>query len=223
MSRVTIYETKERIPEPVPDGIYVIIDVFRFSTSVITFLEEGARHVTAAQTLAEAREYKRQNAEAMVGGEPHNSDDLFEVMNSPTHIRETDVRDKPVCLFSENGAWTVERTRHGNDVYIATSWNLTAVSDHLSDREDEDIYLVATGANDEVRYEDLSVAVALKRSIDDDFAAESEPELYRLAIEGVNARHSTSGRDKADAELLTEFDRSGMVPRLNDEGRIVAE
>ncbi|MUW14288.1 hypothetical protein GJ633_06150 [Halorubrum sp. CBA1125] len=223
MNEISIYETKEQIPEPVPDGIFVIIDVYRFSTSVIAFLEAGARYVKAAQTLESVREYKRQNEEAMVGGEPYNSDDLFQVMNSPTHIRETDVEGKPVCLFSENGAWTVERVKDAKEVYIGTSWNLSTVGNLLSDRQDEDIHLVATGANNEIRYEDLAVAVALKRSIAHEFASGSELELYRLAIEGINARHPTSGRDKADGELLTEFDRSDMVPRLNADGYLVAE
>lgn len=223
MSNITVYETKEQIPDPVPDGVFVIVDVYRFSTSVITFLEEGARYVKAAQTLEGVREYKRRNETAMVGGEPYNSDELFQVMNSPTHIRETDVEGKPVCLFSENGAWTVERVKNAEEVYIGTSWNLAALSDLLSDRSDGEIHIVATGADGEIRYEDLAVAVALKRSIDDEFVSNSELELYRLAIEGINSRHTTSGRDKADGDLLTEFNRSGMVPRLDEDGFLVAE
>jgi len=217
---VAVVERIEDLPESLPAATYVIVDVYRFSTSVVALLEAGATGVMPAGSPAAVREYKRSTPEAVVGGEPYQSDPLFGLSNSPTEIADADVDGRPTCLYSENGARAVGRVADAGPVYVGTSWNLAAVADAV--RDDPSVRIVATGAGGEVRYEDTTVAYAIERSILDGPLTGSRLETYRLAIEGVNSRHSTSGRDAADAEMLTEFDRSTVVPRLTDAG-VLAE
>jgi len=217
---VTVVERIEDLPESLPAATYVIVDVYRFSTSVVALLEAGATGVMPAGSPAAVREYKRSTPGAVVGGEPYQSDPLFGLSNSPTEIADADVDGRPTCLYSENGARAVGRVADAGPVYVGTSWNLTAVADAV--RDAPSVSVVATGASGEVRYEDTTVAYAIERSLLDGPLTGPRLETYRLAIEGINARHSTSGRDAADAGLLTEFDRSTVVPRLTDEGMLVA-
>lgn len=218
---VAVVERIEDLPEPLPAATYVIVDVYRFSTSVVALLEAGATGVVPAGSPAAVREYKRETPEAVVGGEPYQSDPLFGLSNSPTEIADADVEGRPTCLYSENGARAVERVADAGPVYVGTSWNLSAVADAV--RDEPSVRIVATGADGEVRYEDTTVAYAIERSLFDGPLSGSRLETYRLAIEGVNGRHAASGRDAADAELLTEFDRSTVVPRLTDAGVLAAE
>lgn len=217
---VTVVDRIEDLPESLPAATYVIVDVYRFSTSVVALLEAGATGVMPAGSPEAVREYKRSTPDAVVGGEPYQSDPLFGLSNSPTEIADADVDGRPTCLYSENGARAVGRVADAGPVYVGTSWNLTAVADAV--RDDPSVCVVATGAGGEVRYEDTTVAYAIERAILDGPLTGAQLEMYRLAIEGVNGRHSTSGRDAADAELLTEFDRSTVVPQLTEAGVLAA-
>lgn len=82
---VEVLPTRESVPDPPPDAAYVVVDAYRFSTSVVTLLEEGVTRVRPAETLATAREYARREG-WVAGGEPHDEDPAFAVSNSPTRI-----------------------------------------------------------------------------------------------------------------------------------------
>jgi len=218
MGNITVLRTKEEIPDPVPNGVYVVIDVFRFSTSVLTLLEEGATSVKPAGSVAEAREFKRQHGDAVVGGELRHSEAAFEITNSPTRISRTDVAGRPASLYSDNGAKALERVRGQGEILLGTTLNAGAVGAELADRQ-TDVYLVAAGAGGEVRYEDVIAADAIKRYATD--PAGVDEDVYRLAMEGVRAQYDSEGLNAADGELVTEINASDTVPRVNAEGHVV--
>lgn len=220
MDEPVIVHTKEEIPDSPPEATYVVVDVFRFSTSVLTLLEEGATSVKAAASIDEVRAFANEREDSVVGGESRHSDPLFDIRNSPTQITQVDVVGRAACLYSDNGARTVERVQRAGDVYVGTTLNAGAVGRMLRE-VDGDVFLVATGADGAVQHEDVVCAQAIRQFATSETVPEAELETYRLAIEGNNARYESSGLTAKDAELVTQFDTSDTIPTVDGDGHIV--
>lgn len=210
---VEVLPTRESVPDPPPDAAYVVVDAYRFSTSVVTLLEGGVARVRPAETLATAREYARREG-WVAGGEPHDEDPAFAVSNSPTRIAETDVSGAAACLYSINGAQAVA-TLADRPVYLGTTLNAAAVARAVSADHDRAV-VVAVGSGGEPAAEDVVAASLVGRYLREGRLPDHELEVSRCALAGIDLPAEKDGKDAEDAARLADIDASAAVPVLED-------
>lgn len=209
---VEVYPTRESVPAPPPEAAYVVVDAYRFSTSVLTLLAGGATRVRPAETLATAREYADREG-WVAGGEPHDEDPAFAVSNSPTRIAETDVAGTAVCLYSINGAQAVAALAD-REVYLGTTLNARAVARAAGSHDR--VAVVAVGSGGDPAAEDLVAASLVGRYLREGELPDHELEVSRCALAGIDLPAGKDGKDATDARRLEDIDASTVVPRLVD-------
>jgi phosphosulfolactate phosphohydrolase-like enzyme len=208
---VDVLPTREAMPDPPAEATYVVVDAYRFSTSVLTLLAGGAPRVRPATTLEEARADADRDG-WVAGGEPHDEDPAFAVSNSPTRIAETDLDGRAATLYSINGAQAVDAL-DGREVYLGTTLNARALADAV---DAERVVVVAVGSDAEPSPEDLVAAALIERHLRNDDVPEHVQDVYRHALAGVNLAAEKTGKDAEDAVRLGALNESAVVPRLVD-------
>ncbi len=143
------------------EGVPVIIDVLRSSSTIITALANNVSEVVAVNSKKEALELKKHRN--LLAGE-QNGVKLrgFDIGNSPTELLRV-IRKKPVerlVLKTTNATLLLTSVP---EAYVASTLNLETAKKELRGRE---VSIVAVGSKHGLA-EDLAVAVALFSGLND--------------------------------------------------------
>ncbi len=142
-------------------GTVIVIDLLRASTTVAAALAAGAREVQpfteVAFALAAADGQNR--AEILLGGERGGEViDGFDLGNSPSEYTASVVFGRRVLFTTTNGTWALEHARLAKSTIVGCLWNLSAVSDAVSNATD--LHILCAGTGGKVSREDLLAAGA---------------------------------------------------------------
>ncbi len=136
---------------------FILIDVLRTSTTLITIIGRGARNVVVASRPEEARAHRDRLGVCLLCGESGGSRPPdFHYGNSPGDYAELDLEGQQLVFTSSNGAKAMARlVGEGRRVLIGSYTNAGAVvGAALADalRRGADIAVVGSGRNRGTRY-----------------------------------------------------------------------
>jgi 2-phosphosulfolactate phosphatase len=144
----------EEIPEPVPTGEFVVVDVIISSTSIVRLLEEGAEYVKPFGDPDAALEFKTATDDALLVGEDGGGPiDGFDLSPLPSIISDADVADRPVGIRTSNGTRAMDRIGHTEGLLVGSTVNAAAVASELTSRATDSL-IVAAGRQGEPTPED---------------------------------------------------------------------
>ena len=225
-------------------ALYIVVDVLRASSSIVTLLEREAARVVAARTVEDARALKKSLGDHILCGERDGlPPEGFDYGNSPAEFARADLAGKGVILATSNGTRLMAALADAPAVLVGCLLNRTACARAalaMARERDLDISVVCSAAYGGSTFvlEDALGAGAIV-----DAVMSTEPELEcgdaarfardafvtasgELAGAVASARHA---RELAEAGLgedvayCAQLDVSGVVPVLErgDDGVLV--
>lgn len=146
------------------DGVVVVIDVLRASTTIIHALGAGCSVVWPVATQAEAEQLAVELAAkgqlALLGGERACQPiPGFDLGNSPTDYTQDVCRGKHVILTTTNGTKALLHAAAAARVLVAGFVNFSAVCEQLA-RETRPVHLLCAGTDGYITLEDTILAGA---------------------------------------------------------------
>ena len=142
-------------------GVAVVIDVLRAYTTAAFAFESGAAEIILAGTPAEAFALREQFPELWLMGEVDGRPiPGFNLSNSPTEIRKTDLTGRRMVLRTSAGTQGVLRSTNASSLLAASLVNLSATVSYIQQIPPVEVGFVATGIHDGYGDEDIACAEA---------------------------------------------------------------
>lgn len=215
---VNVFNTLDGLPDPHPSGIYVVIDAFKFGTTVCTLLANGASSVTPLQSTDACEAFQRENPDALVGGEMTGGNTPkadWDIGNSPSYVESVDVTGRVIGLHSDNGAEAVCSLDSPDDVYLASTVNAAAVAMRLRGAS-APIHLLAAGRCGRTAIEDIVTAALVHRYLHTSSMDSTERRLYDTLL-SLAARNETEFgcmAEDEDFDRLYRYNSVDVIPEL---------
>lgn len=146
-------------PDALADGVAVVIDVLRATTTIVYALEAGAREVLPCLEIDEARRLAASLPpnQALLGGERKGRRiDGFDLGNSPNEYTPQRVGGKRVVLTTTNGTRAILQCGGARRVLVAAFANVGAICAALLGQPR--IHLVCAGTDGEYSRDDVLLA-----------------------------------------------------------------
>jgi 2-phosphosulfolactate phosphatase len=199
-------------------GIAVVIDVFRaFSVAAYAF-DAGAARVMPVAEIEDAKALAGRFPGAVLAGERHARKlPGFDIGNSPTDVRNIDLRGKVLVHTTHAGTQGLVNATRADEVLTGAFVNISAVRHYIASRAPQQVSLVRMGHE------------ARERCAEDDLYAE----CLRLLLRGEPApldevrdrlRHAPAAvkffdqacdwAPRDDFDYCTDVDRFDFVMRL---------
>lgn len=150
-------------PGRLADGVAVVIDVLRATTTIIHALAAGCPVVHPCAEVEEARQLAggMRVGRVLLGGERGGRPIVgFDVGNSPREYSPKLCRDRALVLTTTNGTRAVLRAVEAARTLLAAFVNYSAVCEQLR-QEARPIHILCAGNQGEVALEDTLLAGAL--------------------------------------------------------------
>jgi 2-phosphosulfolactate phosphatase len=147
-------------PEILQDGVAVVIDVLRATSTIVAALNSGAKCIIPCGEVDEARQISSRfpTGAAILGGERGGMRiSGFDFGNSPAEYEAGRVNERTIVFTTTNGTRALNRARLARRVLVAAMLNLSAVVAALS-AESGTIHIVCAGTDGRVTLEDALVA-----------------------------------------------------------------
>ncbi|CAJ36034.1 2-phosphosulfolactate phosphatase [Methanocella arvoryzae] len=181
-----------------PEGLPVIIDVLRASSTIIVALASGARKVIPVEDEAEALRLGRELGAITIGERQGIKIKGFDHGNSPTELMASDLKGRTVVITTTNG--TRVMVEGG---IIASTLNAGAVADRI--RSQPHAYLLASGSplkSDE----DLCAALLIENIAGRINGGENPERAVQAATESLEGKALLEGiRGSASGRKLTAY------------------
>jgi 2-phosphosulfolactate phosphatase len=225
-------------PAELANGVAVVIDVLRATTTIIHALAAGAERVIPCGEIDEARQVASglPVGTAFLGGERGGIRiPGFDLGNSPTEYDRATVAGKTIVFTTTNGTRAMLRARAARRVVVAAFANLNAVVRWLA-AETGAIHIVCAGTDGAITLEDvlcaggiiqgLSRAVtdldlsddstALALNLSETRASHYDPFLAVLRA-GRGGRNLIENGLENDIVVAARWDVADLVPELSRE------
>ncbi|MBN2322896.1 MAG: 2-phosphosulfolactate phosphatase [Spirochaetes bacterium] len=145
---IQVFESYQTVSDDdLRDRDVVVMDVFRTTSVIITALVHGAGCVIPVESVDEAWDVFRRDktGRTLLGGERQALPiEGFHLDNSPNSYTEEKVRGRNVVCTTSNGTQAIKGCLEGKRIYIASFFNVSAVSEELR-RKENDVVLVCSG------------------------------------------------------------------------------
>ena len=226
--RVLVYDTWQSLPNsPSESGVYVVLDVFKFTTTVTELLEQGAASVTAFTENDELVDFRRQTGSTVGGEHRHLDKDEMDICNSPSFVAERSEQylDEPVGLLSDNGAKAVHAVPTDVPLYLGSTTNAAAVAEGVSNHNPEQVHLVCAGSHGDPAYEDLAGASLIKSHLSGESTLSLTKRLLKRVCETSRwvQRHGDKSRyHKEDVSRALRTNESDVVPVREEDYQFVS-
>ncbi len=150
-------------PERLADGVAVIIDVLRATTTIVHALAAGCVAVRPCACVDEARQLAgdlRAGRVLLAGERDGRPLPGFDLGNSPNSFTAARCKGQTLVLTTTNGTRALVRCRQAARVLVAAFVNYSAVCEQLH-HEPRPIHIVCAGNAGDVALEDTLLAGAL--------------------------------------------------------------
>lgn len=153
-----IVSVKEVSGERIAGKNVVVIDVLRATATIVTALANNACCVIPVEYIEEARNIHDNENMVLLGGERKGKIiESFHFGNSPLSYIEEKIRGKKVVLTTTNGTRTIKACVEGENLYIASFLNVSAVVKKLIE-DDQDVVVVCSGTDEQYSMDDALCA-----------------------------------------------------------------
>lgn len=145
------------------DGVVVVIDVLRASTTIIHALAAGCKMVRICAEVEEARTVagEMRAGRVLLGGERHGEKLTgFDLGNSPAEYTPKLCKGCTLVLTTTNGTAALSRAAGAARVLVAGFVNYSAVCEQLR-LDARPVHIICSGTEGEVSLEDTLLAGAL--------------------------------------------------------------
>jgi 2-phosphosulfolactate phosphatase len=237
--RVHLWPAQFR-PEVLRDGVAIVIDLLRASTTIATALANGAAGVVPCESIDEAKGVAAGKPGALLGGEREGTRvPGFDLGNSPREYGAETVRGRTIVFTTTNGTRAIRRSLQADDVIVGALVNLGAVAQEAA-CDARPVHLVCAGLHGAEALEDTICAGAFLAELTRLGLAPSG-DAAQMALKAWSAasgtaeslaaalRTSPGGRAlveiglDADIESASRISILATVPALNPvSGRLVA-
>jgi 2-phosphosulfolactate phosphatase len=147
------------------DRTIVIVDILRATSCITTALAFGIRSITPFALLEDCRSMKNQGY--FTSGERDGKKvEGFDLGNSPFEYMDENLRDQKIAFTTTNGTIAIAKSIGAKEIVIGSFLNLSAVANHLRQRNDH-ILIVCAGWKGRFNLEDTLFAGALIDSLKD--------------------------------------------------------
>ena len=209
----------------------IIIDVFRATSAMCVFLNNGGKEVVPVSTIEEAKKYKNKmhsfnNLQCLVAAERNGAIvPGFDLGNSPLLYHGKKFKDMSLVITTTNGTLAINKSKHaGSGMLLASFLNANAVVDYVCRDNESDILIVCSGWKGLFCVEDVLLAGFLSQNIllNDTFFSNSDSiflaqELYASAQSNLFGFLSNSSYRKRmnldeDVQYCLQRDIMNIVP-----------
>ena len=164
-------------PEILRDGIVVVLDILRASTTITTALVNGASEVLPFQevTDAEAAAISYPRESIILGGERGGLPiPGFDCGNSPREYSPERVTGKKVLFTTTNGTLAMMHCKQASQVFIGSFVNLATIVERLATEHlGRAVHLLCAGTGRNVTREDTLCAGAIVHGLQDQIGDET--------------------------------------------------
>jgi 2-phosphosulfolactate phosphatase len=207
---------------------FVVIDVFRTSSFIVTALHLGAKEIIPVKSVKQAFGIKRRKAVVLSGESKTKKIKGFDLGNSPHELREKGELIKGKTLVHRSGAGTQVLSSISGKVVVGSVLNAKAVADHISGSKFKGVCFVCAGLdNRHFAIEDLygvnCIMEQMKMKMDcdpeNDFAILSKCVTEEMVKKSEGAKRLRSCGYKNDIDLCLQKNAFEIVPTMKN-GRI---
>ncbi len=223
-------------PQALRDGVAVVIDVLRATTTIVHALAHGAAAVIPCGEIDEARRLAAESppGTALLAGERSGLPiPGFDLGNSPAEFSPKSVQGRRIVMTTTNGTRALIAAKPARRVLVGALSNLGAVVERLGE-ESGPVHLICAGTDGRITLEDALCAGGIARwlhlSGEDMDAGDDSTQLavnlyetcgrdYDRACDLLRA--SRGGRNLIDCGLDSDIadcadqDRFDIVPELH--------
>ncbi|MCW4020289.1 MAG: 2-phosphosulfolactate phosphatase [Candidatus Bathyarchaeota archaeon] len=209
--------------------LIVIIDVLRFSSSVLNAFANGANEVIPTKTLREAYDLHREHPECLLAGERRGvKPRRFDFGNSPLEFTREKVCGKTLVFTTTSGTAALTNSRQAEWVLVGALLNASLVgvkAAEIAEKEETGVSLVLSGRKGRFSFEDFLCGGAIAEALheksavlsDAAFAAlmafkQFKENLCERIMMGEHAKHLTGLGFKGDVEFSCQLDLFKIVP-----------
>jgi len=237
LRRLRILMSRREIsPEELFGATAVVLDVLAATTTLLTIIENGARHVFPARSLEEAEEIagKLDAAQLIRGGEQGGKNiPGYDLGPLPQEYPPEAVVDRDVIFVTTNGTRAIAGAASAEKVLVGCLRNAPAIARYLEDSGTESAYLICAGSKGRFNHEDfLGAAIILSYMnpedwrLDDaatmalDFAHHHEGNIRQALESGRVGRWFVENGHARTLDFFAAVGASKLVPEVVD-GRLV--
>ncbi len=149
----------------------VIIDVFRATSAMCVFLNNGGKCVIPVSSIEDAEKYKNQintqdDSKYLVAAERNGKIvSGFDLGNSPLLYHERSFKGVSLAITTTNGTIAINKAKNaGNGMLLASFLNVSSIIEYLS-YENSDVLIVCSGWKGRSCVEDILLAGLLSEKL----------------------------------------------------------
>lgn len=203
------------------DTTCVVFDILRATSAMITGLAHGVAEIWPASTIDEARAFKEQMPDAVLGGE-RQGDPIagFDIGNNP--LEYLALSGRRVITTTTNGTVALRACAHGSDVLVGALLNLEAVRRRIVSTSPKQLLLVCAGTFETFALEDAVAAGLLAGMFPNDDLTDAAQATVAVAqrfaspIEGLLT--ARNGRALAGRGWREQVEWCGQLSRFHAVG-----
>ncbi len=155
------------------DRVWIVIDVLRASSTIVTLMNKGCRYVYTVETITEARSLAQSKQLLLIGERKGLCIDGFDFSNSPYDLHNASLpTGKSAVLTTTNGTKAVEMVAVAPVVLIGCFLNANAVCKRaieLATRYNTDIGILCAGRKGRLALDDAFCAGYLVKNLTSSF------------------------------------------------------
>lgn len=223
-------DPKTGLQASLSEDVLIVIDVLRFSSSIITGLAAGAKQFIPVTTLKKARNIQRKNRSYLLAGERKGLKPKdFHFGNSPIEFKKLNLKGKSIVISTTNGTKTIEYCKKSKLLLIASFLNAHAISTYIANHlpRKNNVSIILASKNHTVFLEDFICAGLLvsniinltsKQDLNDDAILaklvwnSAKDDLEKTILEGHHASYLESIGFNEDVKFCVNRDIYDLVP-----------
>ncbi|MCW4042421.1 MAG: 2-phosphosulfolactate phosphatase [Candidatus Bathyarchaeota archaeon] len=214
--------------------ILIVIDVLRFSSSIVTGLATGAKQFIPVATLKKARNMHKKNRSYLLAGERKGLKPKdFHFGNSPIEYKKSNLKGKSIVISTTNGTKTIEYCKKSKFLLIASFLNAHALSTYIADYlpRENNVSIILASKSHTIFLEDFICAGLLvsniihltsKQDLNDDAIlaklawSSAKDDLEKTIRQGHHASYLESIGFIEDVKFCINRDIYDLIPFVQD-------
>lgn len=204
------------------EGVAIIIDVFRATSTICCILSSKPKSFLLARDLVEFHNLNQPNAISF--SEINNDKTKFD--NSPIKALSLKPKEEKILLISRNGTTAFAMVKHCDNVFAASLLNLSVIADYIVKKQFPVISIIPIGNinRNEITSEDILCANLLKNKIlneKNDFNLVNRI-LLELRHERKNDLDAPQGYNvEVDLALCSSLDILEVIPKIRYDNNLM--
>ncbi|MHA2357871.1 MAG: 2-phosphosulfolactate phosphatase [Candidatus Heimdallarchaeaceae archaeon] len=199
-------------------AVFIIVDTFRATTSLVTLKQSGARRIYVVQNKEDAIEIKNNFSPdcLLIGEEGGLMPSGFDYGNTPSIFQGLDFKDKEIVFTSTSGARAILLLEPNKNVFLGALVNLDRISNEvlkISKEDEREIVILSSGYfNEPMIYiiEDWITSLLIAKEISDQIDDEqiiSDSDFLQTTMNLTEDDSSIQSllRNSPNAESLKKF------------------